>query len=112
VVSKLLPAEFSDLERWVDDWSLPTERERYHKRVRSTLGEIADFYAAMFPRMESIMGLMKLFTPEEMPDDVRKLFYLALSFMMVSHPVELNWGGSDVIDAFPLERFEFLVSKD
>ena len=38
-----LPAEFADLERFTD-WCLPTEQERYTKRLNSTMAEMQQFY--------------------------------------------------------------------
>jgi hypothetical protein len=34
-----LPSEFADLERFTD-WCLPTEQERYTKRLSSTMAEM------------------------------------------------------------------------
>lgn len=39
----LLPEEFADLERF-SDWILPTEPERYAKRLASTMEEMQDLY--------------------------------------------------------------------
>ena len=46
-----LPAEFADLEPFAD-WALRAERERYAKRLASTMDELQAFYDAAFPRLE------------------------------------------------------------
>ena len=46
-----LPPEFADLEPFAD-WALPTERERYAKRLSSTMDELQAFYDAALPRLE------------------------------------------------------------
>ena len=38
---RLLPEEFADLERFAD-WILPTEPERYAKRLASSMEEMQD----------------------------------------------------------------------
>ena len=43
-----LPEEFADLERFTD-WCLPTEAERYAKRLTSTMAEMQAFYDAGMP---------------------------------------------------------------
>jgi hypothetical protein len=50
--SVTLPAEFADLEPFAD-WALPTEGERYAKRIASTMDELQAFYDAAFPRSEA-----------------------------------------------------------
>ena len=46
-----LPAEFADLEPF-SDWILETERERYAKRLASTMEELQAFYDAAFPLLD------------------------------------------------------------
>ena len=49
-----LPAEFADLERFTD-WCLPTEQERYDKRLASTMAEMQELYDAGMARLEDVM---------------------------------------------------------
>ena len=49
-----LPSEFADLEPFAD-WCLPTEQERYTKRLASTMAEMQEFYDAAFGRLEEAM---------------------------------------------------------
>ena len=45
------PDEFSDLEPFAG-WALEHERDRYAKRLASTMDELQDSYDAAFPRLE------------------------------------------------------------
>ena len=50
------PAAFADLEPFAD-WALETERERYAKRLSSSMDALQAFYDAVFPRLEADDGL-------------------------------------------------------
>ncbi|MGZ4737589.1 MAG: hypothetical protein ACXV8R_18465, partial [Acidimicrobiia bacterium] len=52
----LLPAEFADLETFAAAWCLPTEHERFAKRMASSMDEIQTFYDACFPRAEDAIA--------------------------------------------------------
>ncbi len=84
-----LPAEFADLEEW-SDWILPTEAERYTKRLGSTMAEMQAFYDAAFPRLEAIQAYAAGVPLGDGPvDDLdRNLAHLAFSLVTVSFPVE------------------------
>lgn len=105
-----LPAGFEDLDEFVDNWALPTERDRNHARLESTMEEIRYFYDKMAPRMDAAVDYLNGFEVDKMPEDARRLFQLALSFMEVSHAVEV-WGTPDIDDAFPADRLEFLLER-
>lgn len=82
-----LPSEFADLERF-SDWCLPTEPERYAKRLASTMDEMQDFYDAAFPRLEDAIAYCDKFPLHDLPDDARALMHLMQSLINVSFPVE------------------------
>ena len=67
-----LPEEFADLERFTD-WCLPTEEERYQKRLTSTMAEMQEFYDAAFPRLEAVMEYCDARFPLDGMPDVRSL---------------------------------------
>jgi hypothetical protein len=93
-----LPAEFSDLERFTD-WCLPTEQERYAKRLHSTMAQMQDFYDAAFNRLEDAMVYLdSRFPLHEMPDDAKALMHLMQSLVMVSFPIEV-WKQPRVLDS-------------
>ena len=63
----LLPAEFAELEPFAD-WILPTERERYAKRLASTMDEMQAFYEAAFPLLDAANKYLERFGMDDLPD--------------------------------------------
>jgi hypothetical protein len=99
----LLPEPFADLALYLS-WSLPTERERSAKRQASTMAEITAFYQAMLPRMEEVLSYLAQYPPDHTPQDVQRLFYLALALAEVAPAVE-NFGQPSVVDGYDVARF-------
>lgn len=83
-----LPAEFADLERFAD-WVLPTEAERYEKRIASTMQELQEFYDAAFPRIDDAIAYLERFELEEMREDAIRLLWLFCALAHASFPVEV-----------------------
>ncbi len=83
-----LPADFADLEPYAG-WALPTERERYNKRVASTMGELQAFYDAAFPRLEDAMAYLDQYALDALPEDATRLLRLYCALVTVSFPVEV-----------------------
>ena len=83
-----LPERFGGLTPYLA-WSLPTERERSAKRQASTMDEITAFYQAMLPRMEEILSYLAQYPLEHVPQDVQRLFYLALALAKIAPTVEM-----------------------
>jgi hypothetical protein len=92
-----LPSEFDDLEPFVDRWCLATERERYARRLASSIEEMKAFYDAMFPRVHTALEHCERFPLDDMPEDATRLLRLVHSFVMVSFPVEV-WGQPRIPD--------------
>ncbi|WP_102142084.1 hypothetical protein [Mycobacterium hubeiense] len=93
-----LPEEFADLERFTD-WCLPTEEERYQKRLNSTMAEMQEFYDAAFPRLEAVMEYCDARFPlDGMPDDAKALIHMMQSLVNVSFPIEV-WKQPRVLDS-------------
>lgn len=86
-MSGMLPTEFADLERF-SEWCLASERERYAKRLNSSMPEMQAFYNAVTPRAEEAIAYCDKFSLEDMPDDVLNLMHLLYSMIMVSFPIE------------------------
>ena len=82
-----LPADFADLEPFAD-WGLPTERERYAKRLSSTMDELQAFYDAAFPRFEAAATYLEQYSMDALPDDAKQLLWLYCALVTVSFPVE------------------------
>ena len=85
----LLPAEFADLERWVADWCLDSEPERYAKRLSSTMDEIQVFYSAIMPRAEAAIQYLEKFPLDDLPADAMRLLKLLYSLILMSFAVEI-----------------------
>jgi hypothetical protein len=84
----LLPGQFSDLERYAATWCLPTERERFARRMASTMDEMQAFYDAFHPRAEAAIRYCEAFPLDDMPEDAQRLLQLLYSLVMVSFPIE------------------------
>ncbi len=93
----LLPTEFADLEPFAA-WCLPTEAERYSKRLVSSMEEMQAFYDAAFPRLGGITAYLDACDLDSLPDDARRLLQLAYSLVNVSFPVEV-WRQARVPDS-------------
>ena len=83
-----LPAEFADLEPYLD-WALPTEPERYARRLASSMAQMQALYDAAFPRLEDAMAYCGDTPLPDLPDGARTLVHLMQSLIMVSFPVEV-----------------------
>jgi hypothetical protein len=83
-----LPPDFADLEPFAG-WALPTEGERYTRRLASTMDELQAFYDAAFPRLDEVLDYLDQFPLAEIPDDARNLLWLCSSLVTVSFPVEV-----------------------
>lgn len=94
----LLPNEFADLEPFAAHWVLRTERERYARRLSSSMEQMQAFYDAAFPRAQAAMKYLNQFALDDLPDQARNLLYLLYSLVMVSFPVEV-WSQPHVPDA-------------
>jgi hypothetical protein len=93
-----LPAEFADLEPWVARWCLPTEPERWARRLESSMDEMQAFYDAFFPRAEEAIAYCDRFPLDDLPADAERLLQLLHSLLMVSYAVEV-WKQPEVVHA-------------
>jgi hypothetical protein len=87
-MSNALPAEFADLEPFAG-WALEFERERYAKRLASTMDELQAFYDAAFPRLEDAMAYLDQFDFSALPEDASHVLWLCYSLVNASFPVEV-----------------------
>lgn len=87
-MSTILPAAFADLEPFAD-WALPTERERFAKRLASSMDALQAFYDAAFPRLDDAVGYLDQFELDALPEDAKRLLWLYYSLMNASFPVEV-----------------------
>jgi len=98
-----LPEPFHDLAPYLA-WALPTERERSAKRYASTMADLRAFYDAMLGRMTEVLPYLARFAPGNVPADVQRLFYLALSLAEIAPAVE-NFGQPNVVEGSDSTRF-------
>jgi len=98
VPDTLLPGQFSELEAFAPTWCLPTERERFAKRMASSMEDMQAFYDAFFPRAEEAIAYCEKFPLDDMPDDAERLLQLLYSLVMVSFPVE-TWRQAHIPDS-------------
>jgi hypothetical protein len=92
-----LPVEFADLDEWIE-WALPTEEERYAKRLASTMDELRAFYDAIFARADDARKYLDTFDLEAMPEDAQRLLWMLFSLICVSYAVEI-FGTPEVPDS-------------
>ena len=93
------PPEFEDLEPHAA-WALEYERERYAKRLSSSMDELQAFYDAAFPRLEAAMAHLDALELNDLPADAGQLLLLCYSLINVSFPIEV-WRQPRVPDSGP-----------
>jgi hypothetical protein len=84
----LLPAAFADLEPFTA-WCLPSEKDRFAKRIASTMPELQAFYDAAFARLQESEEYLKGVALDGIADEDRNLLWLFASLVTVSFPVEV-----------------------
>ena len=84
-----LPSTFAELEGFVQTWCLPTEAERWNRRLASSLAEMREFYDSFFPRLEEAIEYCDKFPLDDLPEDAMRLLYLIYSLVMVAMAVEI-----------------------
>ena len=84
-----LPSAFAELEGFVQTWCLPTEAERWNRRLASSLAEMREFYDSFFPRLEEAIEYCDKFPLDDLPEDAMRLLYLIYSLLMVAMAVEI-----------------------
>ena len=91
------PAEFADLEPFAD-WALPSEADRYAKRLASSMDELQAFYDAAFPRLEESTDYLKSVALDGISEEDRNLLWMFSALVTVSFPVEV-WRQARVPDS-------------
>jgi hypothetical protein len=84
-----LPSAFAELEPYAEIWCLPTETQRWDKRLSSTMPEMHDFYDAFFPRVEEAIEYCDKFALDDPPDDALNLLHLIYSLVMIAMSIEI-----------------------
>ncbi|WDA35456.1 hypothetical protein [Sphingobium sp. YC-XJ3] len=99
-----LPNDFADLAPFLG-WALPTADQRYNRRRTASREELRAFYDAMLPRIEAILTLVDGYPLGALPEELRPLYWLALSLAEVAPHIELYGGAPGVPYAFEETRF-------
>ena len=86
---KRLPSAFAELERFAEQWCLPTEPERWAARLSTPMPELHEFYDAFTPRFEEAIDYCDKFPLDDLPDDALNLLHLIYSMIMVSMAIEV-----------------------
>jgi hypothetical protein len=84
----MLPEEFSDLECLAKEWSLPSERGRYDKRLSSSMEEIEAFYRAIAPRAADALAYLDRLDLNDLPDEALNLMRMLYALSTVSFAVD------------------------
>lgn len=105
-----LPADFADLQPWVERWALPTEPQRNRARRASAMPELQAFYDAMLPRMDALVAYLNTRPYGQFDAPDQTLLELALSFMEIGGAVDV-FHAPDVPNGFDAERFEILPPR-
>jgi hypothetical protein len=99
-----LPEPFADLVGGTE-WALPTERQRFNKRLGSSQASLEDYYKLMEPRMPGIVDYLAQFDlHNDLSADVKTLYLMALAYMEVSISVE-RFREPDESGVFAAERY-------
>jgi hypothetical protein len=93
----ILPPGYADLEPFAD-WALPSERERYAKRLASTMPELQAFYDAAFPRLQSSTEYLESIRMDGIAEDEKHLLWLFCALVTIAFPVEA-WRQAKVPDS-------------
>ena len=93
----MLPAPFADLEAH-SEWCLPSEAQRYAKRLACSMDELQAFYDATFPRLPDALAHLDALPLDDLPSEATHLLWLCYSLVNVSFPVEV-WRQARVPDS-------------
>ena len=86
-MASIFPADFADLEPFAD-WALPSEKERYAKRIASTMEQLQTFYDAAFPRLDAGTDYLKKVELDGISEEDKHLLWLFCALVTVAFPVE------------------------
>ncbi|NNL84349.1 MAG: hypothetical protein HKP27_01790 [Myxococcales bacterium] len=99
-----LPEQFYELERFVPEWVVDSEADRYRFRVSRTIEELDSFYAAVFPRLDDLANYIDQYPLDAMPREAVLLLRLGQMLMEISPAVGV-YRQPDVPNSTPFERF-------
>lgn len=99
-----LPKGFEDLAAGLE-WALPTERERFNKRIAGPMPALDAFYQLMTPHMPAVLDYLKAYDiTQNLGADTLNLYYMALAYMEVANSVE-RFHEPDESGVFAADRY-------
>jgi hypothetical protein len=93
----MLPTEFAELEPYAETWCLPTEPQRWERRLATSMEDMRSFYDACFPRAEEAIQYCDRFDLQALPAEAGHLLELLQSLALVSYAIEV-WGQHEPAD--------------
>jgi hypothetical protein len=93
----MLPAQFSELERFAEKWSVQAEGVRWERRHSSSMDELQDLYDTGLAHIDAALDYIDKFELTDMPEDALNLMYLLYSLVTISFTVEC-WGQPKIPD--------------
>jgi hypothetical protein len=84
-----LPEGFSEIEKWVDDWALPTRAERYRARLERPYDDLVAFYDGMAPHAERAIAHLDERNINALSSEDKRLMNLLFSMILVSYAVNI-----------------------
>lgn len=87
-----LPAAFSDLEPFAEDWCCASFNARLQRRAASSLEALQAFYDAVQPRAEAALAHLEAFDLHALPERETQLLRLLFSLTQVAMAVEVHDG--------------------
>ena len=84
MMEPILPAEFSQLEPFVDRWAVATMAGRLRLRIESSAEDRRQFYEAILPAAEQALEYLGQFSLDELPPEASRLLQLMLSLAEIS----------------------------
>ena len=83
-----LPAQFADLARF-SEWILPSENERFNKRLASSMDELQTFYDGAFEHVDAVTEYLKQVPyDDDMADEDKHLLWLYCALVTISFAIE------------------------
>jgi hypothetical protein len=89
-VANRLPADFADLEPFVEHWDVASSQERWIRRSETPLAAIRTFYDAMLARADAALAYVERYPLHALPPDAACLMRLLLSMTQAAMAIELH----------------------
>jgi len=84
-----LPAEFSELNEFVDNWCNPGMAEQYAARLDSSIPEMQPFYEAVKLRVQDIRDYLDQIAFEDYTEADAALGHLLIGWVPVAEAIEV-----------------------